>query len=98
MTGRKKNISMPSQKILQPFAKCLPPGPVVYRASDFKTNEYRNLTGGKLYEPIEPNPCLAFVGAFRYIHNPEVFELELEAIKIVRNKWDLKIYGLCCHL
>lgn len=60
--------------------------PVVYRTSDFKTNEYRGLTGGKAYEPVEPNPMLGYRGAFRYMHDPEVFNLELEAIKRVREK------------
>lgn len=62
------------------------PRPVVYRTTDFKTNEYRNLKGGAAFEPEEPNPMLGFRGAARYIANPEVFELELEAIKTVRNK------------
>ena len=62
------------------------PRPVLYRATDFKTNEYRNLTGGRHFEPEEPNPSLGFRGAFRYIHDPQVFKLELEAIKIVREK------------
>jgi len=68
------------------FCTAFDPRPVVYRASDFKTNEYRNLVGGKDFEPEESNPMLGFRGAFRYIHDPEVFKLELEAIKIVRNK------------
>lgn len=64
--------------------------PVVYRASDFKTNEYRNLIGGKDYEPLESNPMLGYRGAFRYMHDPEVFKLELEAINKVRNDMGLK--------
>ena len=64
--------------------------PVVYRATDFKTNEFRNLIGGDKYEPHEENPFLGFRGAFRYIANPEVFELELEAIKKVRNEMGRK--------
>lgn len=60
--------------------------PVVYRATDFKTNEYRNLLGGDAYEPSEPNPMLGFRGAYRYIFDESVFSLELEAIKKVRNK------------
>ncbi|KKT39940.1 phosphoenolpyruvate synthase [Candidatus Collierbacteria bacterium RIFOXYB2_FULL_46_14] len=64
--------------------------PIVYRASDFKTNEYRNLVGGQAYEPIEPNPMLGFRGAYRYISDESVFNLELEAIKIVRNKMGFK--------
>ncbi len=64
--------------------------PVVYRASDFKTNEYRNLKGGTHFEPVEPNPMLGFRGAYRYIKDEAVFNLELEAIKIVRNKLGFK--------
>ena len=66
------------------------PRPVIYRASDFRTNEFRNLKGGKAYEPAEDNPMLGFRGAARYIADPRVFELELEAIKVVRNKRGLK--------
>lgn len=64
--------------------------PVVYRASDFKTNEYRNLIGGNDFEPVEPNPMLGFRGAYRYISDESVFNLELEAIKLVRNKMGYK--------
>jgi len=72
------------------FCKSFSPRPVVYRASDFKTNEYRSLIGGKDYEPVESNPMLGYRGAYRYIHDPEVFKLELEAIKKVRNKMGFK--------
>ena len=68
------------------FAVPFSPRPVVYRATDFKTNEYRNLKGGKLYEPHEENPMLGFRGAYRYIANPEVFQMELAAIKKVWEK------------
>jgi len=64
--------------------------PVVYRTTDFKTNEYRNLTGGKYYEPEEPNPMLGYRGAYRYLHDESVFRLEIEAIKKVRNKMGYK--------
>jgi len=64
--------------------------PVVYRASDFKSNEYKNLIGGQNFEPIEPNPMLGFRGCYRYIVDEAVFNLELEAIKIVRNKYGYK--------
>ncbi|KKU80668.1 MAG: Phosphoenolpyruvate synthase [Candidatus Gottesmanbacteria bacterium GW2011_GWA1_47_8] len=64
--------------------------PVVYRTSDFKTNEYRNLVGGQAYEPLEPNPMLGYRGAFRYVTDEQVFELELQAIKAVRNKMGYK--------
>lgn len=72
------------------FCKAFSPRPVVYRATDFKTNEYRNLKGGAKYEPEEPNPMLGFRGAARYITDDRVFEMELEALKLVRNKMDLK--------
>jgi len=64
--------------------------PVIYRTCNFKTNEYRNLIGGREFEPQEVNPILGFRGAFRYIHDSEVFKLELEAIKIVRDKMGYK--------
>ncbi|EKE05955.1 MAG: hypothetical protein ACD_19C00140G0022 [uncultured bacterium] len=63
------------------------PRQVVYRATDFKTNEYRSLEGGKHWEPLESNPMLGFRGAYRYISDPEVFGLELQAIKEVRKKY-----------
>lgn len=73
---------------LETFCKAFYPRPVTYRATDFKTNEYRSLPGGKYWEPVEPNPMLGFRGAFRYVASPEVFNLELEAIKNVREKYD----------
>lgn len=72
---------------LEIFCKAFNPRPVVYRATDFKTNEYRQLKGGENWEPEEPNPLLGFRGAFRYIANPDVFSLELAAIKKVREKY-----------
>jgi len=60
------------------------PRPVVYRATDFKTNEYKNLKGGKEFEPDENNPMIGYRGAYRYIKEPDLFRLELEAIKQVR--------------
>jgi len=77
-----KNLS----RQLEIFCDAFNPRPVVYRTTDFKTNEYRNLIGGKIYEPEEPNPMLGFRGAARYIANAEVFEMELKAVKFVRQK------------
>ncbi len=73
---------------LEKFCKAFSPRPVVYRATDFKTNEYRALPGGKAWEPEEPNPLMGFRGAFRYVTQPDVFNLELQAIKKVRAKYD----------
>jgi len=61
------------------------PRPVIFRTTDFKTNEYRNLIGGEKYEEKEENPMLGYRGVSRYIHDKDVFMLELEAIKYVRN-------------
>lgn len=64
------------------------PEPVIVRTSDFKTNEYANLIGGKLYEPEEENPMLGFRGASRYISENfrDCFELECRALKRVREE------------
>lgn len=70
------------------FAESFYPRPVVYRATDFKTNEYRNLQGGDQYEPEEPNPMLGYRGCFRYIHDPKVFKLELDALAYVRKSFN----------
>lgn len=85
--GKKKEFIEDLSNGLTQFCESFSPRPVVYRASDFKTNEYRNLVGGKEFEPVEPNPMLGYRGAFRYIHDPEVFALELAAIKKVRETY-----------
>ncbi|NGX45007.1 MAG: Phosphoenolpyruvate synthase [Chlamydiae bacterium] len=64
------------------------PHPVIVRMSDFKTNEYANLIGGKEFEPVEENPMLGFRGACRY-YSPRYragFALECQAIKRVREQ------------
>ncbi|MEZ8196575.1 MULTISPECIES: phosphoenolpyruvate synthase [Vibrio] len=68
------------------------PKRVIVRMSDFKSNEYSNLVGGKDYEPHEENPMLGFRGASRYISSSfeDCFELETQAIKRVRNEMGLK--------
>ncbi len=62
------------------------PQRVIIRMSDFKSNEYANMVGGKLYEPDEENPMLGFRGASRYISNTfrDCFDLEVRALKKVR--------------
>jgi len=71
---------------LNRFCRAFSPRPVIYRATDFKTNEYAHLLGGQAYEPVEPNPMIGFRGAYRYVVDEAVFALELEAIKIVRQR------------
>ena len=63
------------------------PKPVIVRLSDFKSNEYKKLLGGELYEPDEENPMLGFRGASRYIAPSfrECFEMECEAMRKVRD-------------
>jgi pyruvate,water dikinase len=67
------------------FASGFAPRPVTYRTIDFRTNEFRGLEGGDEFEPEESNPMIGYRGALRYTHEPEVFRLELEA---VRRVWD----------
>ncbi len=69
------------------FAKAFNPRPVVYRTNDFKTNEYRELKGGHEYEEVEENPMLGYRGASRNIREPDIFDLEIEAIKKVRQNY-----------
>ncbi|MHC8292890.1 phosphoenolpyruvate synthase [Pseudomonas sp. LB3P58] len=73
------------------LAAAFTPKKVIVRLSDFKSNEYANLIGGKLYEPEEENPMLGFRGASRYISEAfrDCFELECRAIKRVRNEMGL---------
>ncbi|UXE64200.1 MAG: pyruvate, water dikinase [Woronichinia naegeliana WA131] len=67
------------------------PKPVVVRMSDFKTNEYANLLGGRQFEPKEENPMIGWRGASRY-YDPnyrEAYALECKALKIVRDEMGL---------
>ncbi|WP_111656557.1 phosphoenolpyruvate synthase [Isoalcanivorax indicus] len=70
------------------LAAAFHPEKVIVRLSDFKSNEYANLIGGKLYEPEEENPMLGFRGASRYVSENfrDCFELECRALKKVREE------------
>ena len=70
------------------IASAFYPKPVIVRLSDFKSNEYSSLVGGSTFEPVEENPMLGFRGVSRYLSEDfkECFEMECDAIKIVRNK------------
>lgn len=67
------------------------PKPVILRLSDFKSNEYAHLIGGKFFEPAEENPMIGWRGASRYYHDEykEGFVLELEAVRRVRETMGL---------
>ena len=73
-------------------ARAITPRPVVVRFSDFKTNEYRDLKGGEIYEEQESNPMIGWRGVSRYISQEfaEAFRLELHAMKKVRDEMGLK--------
>jgi len=73
------------------IAASVAPKPVIVRLSDFKSNEYANLLGGKRYEPHEENPMIGFRGASRYV-SPDfepAFALECQAMKKVRDEMGL---------
>ncbi len=73
------------------IAAAFHPKPVIVRLSDFKSNEYANLIGGKAYEPVEANPMIGWRGASRYydpIYEP-AFALECKALKKVRDEFGL---------
>jgi pyruvate,water dikinase len=71
---------------LRTIARAFYPRPVVYRATDFRSNEFRHLTGGETAEPVEDNPMIGYRGCFRYVADPALFELELKALHLVRQE------------
>ncbi len=73
---------MTSQLLI--FATAFAPRPVVLRSTDFRTNEFRGLVGGEEFEPVEENPMIGLRGAYRYVQDPALFQLELETVKRVR--------------
>ena len=74
------------------IAAAFHPKDVIIRMSDFKTNEYANLVGGKPYEPVEENPMIGFRGASRYYNERyrDAFALECHAMKKVRDEMGLR--------
>ena len=67
------------------------PRPVLVRLSDFKSNEYRELLGGSIFEPVEENPMIAWRGASRYLDEKfkPAFEMEIAAMKSVKYDFGL---------
>lgn len=86
--GRGQEWSDKLARGMEKFASAFYPRPVVYRTTDFKTNEYRNLRGGEEFEEMEENPMLGYRGCSRYLMEEEAFALELAAIRKVREKYD----------
>jgi pyruvate, water dikinase len=68
------------------IARAFHPRPVVYRAIDFRTNEFRGLRGGDAYEPEEANPMIGYRGCYRYIRDPELFAIDLDVLHAVRER------------
>lgn len=81
--GRSQEFVQRMTDSLTEFAAAFSPRPITYRTTDFRTNEFRGLEGGDAFEPEEANPMIGLRGALRYIQQPEVFQLELEAISRV---------------
>jgi pyruvate,water dikinase len=69
---------------IRAVAAAFAPRPVIYRTLDLKSNEYAGLEGGAEYEPKEENPMLGFRGCSRYLDDPQSFQLELRAVRQVR--------------
>jgi pyruvate,water dikinase len=95
MAGYADPVSFYVEKLAEGIAQiaaAFAPEPVIVRLSDFKTNEYANLIGGRQYEPHEENPMLGFRGACRFVDDSfrPCFELECRALKRVRNEMGLK--------
>ena len=95
MSGYADPVSFYIEKLCEgvgTIAAAFAPEPVIVRLSDFKSNEYANLIGGRQYEPHEENPMLGFRGAARYVDEAfrPCFELECRALKRVREQMGLK--------
>jgi pyruvate, water dikinase len=94
MSGYADPITFFVEKLAEGIAQiacAFSPEPVIVRLSDFKSNEYANLLGGKAYEPHEENPMLGFRGAARYLDEKfrPCFELECRALRRVREEFGL---------
>jgi pyruvate,water dikinase len=76
-------VAAMSERLLR-ITRAFEPRPVIYRTYDFRTNEFRGLTGGQAYEPHEENPMIGYRGCFRYVKDPTLFQLELETLARVR--------------
>lgn len=89
---------------LSRITRAFSPRPVVYRSIDFRSNEFSGLEGGAEFEPVEANPMIGYRGCFRYVDQPDLFQLELDVlgkvaaetpnlrlmIPFVRTAWELE--------
>lgn len=102
--GRRDEFAASMTESLLQVTRAFQPRPVIYRAIDFRTNEFRGLRGGEVFEPVEENPMIGYRGCYRYVREPDLFALELEVlarvreetpnlhlmIPFVRTKWELE--------
>jgi pyruvate,water dikinase len=86
--GRERQFVDSLANNITTIVKAFHPRPVVYRTTDFKTNEYRNLQGGEKYEENEENPMIGYRGCSRYTKEIEVLRMELDALKKVCQHYD----------
>lgn len=84
--GRADELVKRMVEPLLTFARAFAPRPVIYRAMDFRSNEFRGLKGGEEFEPVEDNPMIGYRGCFRYVREPDLFALELRALAEVRKE------------
>ncbi|MFB1481667.1 phosphoenolpyruvate synthase [Corallococcus sp. RDP092CA] len=84
--GRSREFAERMSQALLAITRAFRGRPVVYRATDFRTNEFRGLEGGDAFETVEANPMIGFRGCYRYLREPEVFRLELEVLARVRDE------------
>jgi pyruvate,water dikinase len=89
--GRGGELSEKLASGLEAIVGAFSPRPVTYRTMDFRTNEFSGLEGGDRFEPEEANPMIGYRGALRYGKEPDIFRLELEAIRMV---WDRGLSNL----
>jgi pyruvate,water dikinase len=73
-------------KSLLRITRAFEPRPVVYRSIDFRSNEFSHLEGGDRFEPHEENPMIGYRGCYRYVHEPDLFRLELDVLARVREE------------
>ncbi len=85
-TGRRQEFVEKMAASVLRITRAFAPRPVVYRAVDFRTNEFQNLAGGHEFEPQEANPMIGYRGAYRYIRDPEIFALDLDVLAQVREE------------
>ena len=81
--GRGEEFAGRMAEALTTFAAGFAPRPVTYRTIDFRTNEFRGLEGGSEFEPEEANPMIGYRGALRYVREPDLLQLELDAVSRV---------------